>query len=574
MGPIPVASLISSQAPATKCVGLLRLLHAADCFPRGGLYSGYYAVAAAMRYERLWVEIMKTYSGIAVPPLDIAFAWFVHRQDPASYHADLVEKGVSVVHLTASKAFAFGSRPSDRTTWKSVADKHPAWPPPAPGSTHGSFMVKTTAFAAKVAADMSRFSQLLRSWLRPHFLDITFLNRAQERYVRFLELHADHPGLTLVPTADIALVWHTHLGLSGDYAAACGEIFGRQVEPWRPEYLHMGDPAQLAAAYGETARLYMQKYGEPYDDPDTAWLSDAVPYPLATAANPLAYTLRLFDDNPQLNQQQAAIASTCAAAGIPVPQPGAPVLRSGAHALYSAWLAARRAEQAYDDLTCNRCCWTSSDRVYANTLKDVTASLVSIAYFLELPDIDTHPYLLGISLQAGRWKPGSSTAPPPGAGGPSPAAIVGFSASDPENYLSGRESRSLKGLTPVLEAAMSPAAAQGVAQAHTSDSPLWHILESKGMAARAGGYCTSAWTTSISRSVGTMQHVYQQRHRRHEGCYVYGSSDYYTFTTLYMSGVAYNDYYYYGGPAPLPDREEWAKDHNSLGIVLWPSVAR
>ena len=82
------------------------------------------------------------------------------------------------------------------------------------------------------------------------------------RYIRFLELHVAHPDVTLVPPADIALVWHTHLGLSGDYAAACEETFGRDVEPWRPDYLYITDPAQLAAAYGETARLYQQKYGK------------------------------------------------------------------------------------------------------------------------------------------------------------------------------------------------------------------------------------------------------------------------------------------------------------------------
>ncbi len=68
--------------------------------------------------------------------------------------------------------------------------------------------------------------------------------------------------MTLVPTADIALVWHTHLGLSGEYALACLKLFGADVAPWRPDYLYIMDPAQLQAAYAETAKLYQQKYGE------------------------------------------------------------------------------------------------------------------------------------------------------------------------------------------------------------------------------------------------------------------------------------------------------------------------
>ncbi|PNH05061.1 Rhodanese-like domain-containing protein 6 [Tetrabaena socialis] len=80
---------------------LLRLFHAADCFPRGlklGLFSGFYAVSAAMRYERYWLELMA--DGIAAsakPPLDVAFAWFVHRQDPADY-----QRSVMQVHAPAA----------------------------------------------------------------------------------------------------------------------------------------------------------------------------------------------------------------------------------------------------------------------------------------------------------------------------------------------------------------------------------------------------------------------------------------------------------------------------------------
>jgi hypothetical protein len=109
---------------------------------------------------------------------------------------------------------------------------------------------------------MGRFSRMLHSWLRPHFLDVTFLARAQERYAAFLELHADNPEATLVPTADIALVWHAHMALSGEYSNACREMYGKEAGPWGADYLHVTDPAQLVVAYGETKRLYEKKYGK------------------------------------------------------------------------------------------------------------------------------------------------------------------------------------------------------------------------------------------------------------------------------------------------------------------------
>jgi hypothetical protein len=86
-----------------------------------------------------------------------------------------------------------------------------------------------------------------------------------------------------------------------------------------------------------------------------------VPYPLVTAAYPLAFALRVFDNNPQDEQQAGAIHGVCSWAGVPAPQPGALVTRSGGHALYAAWLAAKRAEAAYDDVTCNRCCVCFTD---------------------------------------------------------------------------------------------------------------------------------------------------------------------------------------------------------------------
>ncbi|GIL82560.1 hypothetical protein Vretifemale_11354, partial [Volvox reticuliferus] len=452
--------LISLQAPPSKSVEFLRLLHAVDCFPRGGLYTGYYAIAAATRYERFWVEIMKKKLSVVAPPLDIAFAWFVHRQDPAAYQSAMSGKGVTEVHPRPSKAFAFGPRPSDKKSWKSVASNHPAWPPPAPGSVHSQTSGATASvpvtFANQVAATMGRFSQMLKSWLRPQFLDRSFLTRAQERYVRFLELSRDHVDKVLVPTADIALIWHTHLGLSDEYAATCKKMFHKvRDDPLRPDYLYITDPDNLAAAYDETARLYQEKYGQPYDTPETAWLADAVPYPLVTAANPLAYALHVFDDNPDRVKQQTAISIALRGAGLAEPQPGAPTVRSGAHALYLTWLAAHRAYESYDDLTCNRCCFTSSATVNQKTIRDVTSSLVSIAYFLELPDIDTHPYLMAIVCKPSvghDWKPSAALE----AVGPTISVMAPFSPSDPAEYLHGRASHLLKGLTQMLALAMSP----------------------------------------------------------------------------------------------------------------------
>jgi hypothetical protein len=84
-------------------------------------------------------------------------------------------------------------------------------------------------------------------------------------------------------------------------------------------------PEQRAAAYVETARRYTEAYGEPYDDVSTAWLPADLPYPLATPANPLFPLLRAFDDNPALEAQTPAIHAAASALGVAFPPPGAPV---------------------------------------------------------------------------------------------------------------------------------------------------------------------------------------------------------------------------------------------------------
>ena len=68
----------------TCCLLSLPLLVNAPPPRPGGLYSGYYAIQAAQRYERYWTAVLKTRpvgkGGAAIlPPLDVAYAWCVRE---------------------------------------------------------------------------------------------------------------------------------------------------------------------------------------------------------------------------------------------------------------------------------------------------------------------------------------------------------------------------------------------------------------------------------------------------------------------------------------------------------------
>ncbi|KXZ47768.1 hypothetical protein GPECTOR_33g650 [Gonium pectorale] len=119
---------------------LVRLLHAADTFPRGGLYGGHYAVQACLRYEGCWLPLLaRAAAGAArkgkgkpppplVPPLDVALAWLLHRvTQPAAYASDC-EQSVGVLldpppgqafRFAGARAYTHNDTPLQRAAWAS-----------------------------------------------------------------------------------------------------------------------------------------------------------------------------------------------------------------------------------------------------------------------------------------------------------------------------------------------------------------------------------------------------------------------------------------------------------------------
>ncbi|GLC43000.1 hypothetical protein PLESTB_000277900 [Pleodorina starrii] len=112
---------------------LVRLLHAADTFPRGGLYDGHYAAQAALRYEVFWLPLaaraQRSRKGhVLVPPLDVAMAWLLHRcTAPGSYPADCEALLGRVLDPPPAQAFRFAGAhayaqcesPEERQAWAS-----------------------------------------------------------------------------------------------------------------------------------------------------------------------------------------------------------------------------------------------------------------------------------------------------------------------------------------------------------------------------------------------------------------------------------------------------------------------
>ncbi|KAI8474937.1 MAG: hypothetical protein J3K34DRAFT_406328 [Monoraphidium minutum] len=121
----------------------MRLLHAVDAFPRGGLCQGAYLKEALRRYEDVWLPLLsaRRLAGQPwqdlVPPLDVAFVWHLHRLSPSLYAADcqkLPDAQGQVLHVSLQQAFQFtdgtdAPGAASAAAWRAAHPREPFWPP-------------------------------------------------------------------------------------------------------------------------------------------------------------------------------------------------------------------------------------------------------------------------------------------------------------------------------------------------------------------------------------------------------------------------------------------------------------
>jgi hypothetical protein len=100
-------------------------------------------------------------------------------------------------------------------------------------------------------------------------LSIQEIVAAVGQYRRFLSLKRKYPGVSLVPTDDIDMVWHAHILDTQNYATDCENLFGEFLHH-NPFFGAHGDETQeeMAIHFEETSTLWQSEYGEPLDTPD------------------------------------------------------------------------------------------------------------------------------------------------------------------------------------------------------------------------------------------------------------------------------------------------------------------
>ncbi|GFR43099.1 hypothetical protein Agub_g3930, partial [Astrephomene gubernaculifera] len=354
----------------TSCAIMLeRLLGAVDLFPLGGLCNGHYAEQAIRRYWLYWMPLLHQQQALShanaallVPPLDVQWAWFVHRLNPIKYVNDCTARfgagGLHAAHLLQSLGFSSGGSGDEqeqdtRLVWEAAYPSGPGQPaehtfwPPAPlstaaASTSASRTSPSSAAAVPVAdaaaaagvseADagvagsvasvrsyvieaMPRQGKFLHQVLRSPYRDPTFLAAARVRYMRFLGLAAVQPpdAAPLVPMYDIDLLWHAHMALSGEYGRDCAAIMtGRPEGPARLLGHDDGlSEGVLGDAFGATRQQYEAATGLMYNVAPTRRLPTSVAHPLVAPLWPLA---ALLNTDPRVTGRTASRATSSAAA--------------------------------------------------------------------------------------------------------------------------------------------------------------------------------------------------------------------------------------------------------------------
>eukprot|EP00961_Rhodomonas_salina_P203479 2745812-Rhodomonas_salina.1 len=159
----------------------IKFLQAVHVRAKQSLYKGP-ALEAAIREYTEWLpcldRMLRGEQSVSVPPLSVSWVWHLHKLDPTAYHQDCIAAFGRV--LEASEGFnPFHFELTD-ADGQPDEDEYPI-----------SAIVAVTADLVGCARRQSSFLWQVSG---PEYADAAFLERAQERYVKFLRLSAKFPG--------------------------------------------------------------------------------------------------------------------------------------------------------------------------------------------------------------------------------------------------------------------------------------------------------------------------------------------------------------------------------------------
>lgn len=206
-----------------------------------------------------------------VPPIDIAWVWYVHRLNPHAYEEDLAQFTVegdqnSLEYMrkacatTIDTAFRFSDGEDvqskrTRRLWSIIYPFEPYMPKyllshsfAAEASrrrqqiTSYANELSRASFRTVLKYDIRKAASLQKSFVYQTVSDDDdpekselfetndYLYRAYDRYLQFIALHQHAPQTFLVPMNDINIIWHMHLSCTTEYKHDCVALVGYVIK--------------------------------------------------------------------------------------------------------------------------------------------------------------------------------------------------------------------------------------------------------------------------------------------------------------------------------------------------------
>jgi Glycine-rich domain-containing protein-like len=234
-------------------------------------------IESLRRYQVLWLPLVAselTTTKQLIPPPDIAWLWHCHRLAPKEYCDYCVETFGMIVEANPPFAVAAREGPADgdsailqtRALWK---DRYPD-EPFFLQRDHASSALSADAFPKIGGFDLlgstKRQATFLWQVSGARFSDDDFLAEGVENYAKFLLLKpkAMQKRITLVPTYQIDLMWHTHMLTSmQQYHADCLRIMHSKLHH-DDSLTDRSEGGHLDRSYQATKELWQKEYGTDY----------------------------------------------------------------------------------------------------------------------------------------------------------------------------------------------------------------------------------------------------------------------------------------------------------------------
>jgi len=156
----------------------------------------------------------KTACVVPVPPLDVAWVWYLHKLDPKSYQTDCCQWYGHILDAP------LGVSPFRYTSAVSSRVDHEFYPC---ASMYDEFIERISAIASK----QSSFLWNVRS---PEFGDTCFLRESVSRYETMLKLAKNDPKECTAVSYAVENVWRAHLSFPRQYLEDCLRLAGRCVD--------------------------------------------------------------------------------------------------------------------------------------------------------------------------------------------------------------------------------------------------------------------------------------------------------------------------------------------------------